>query len=70
MPPGEELYEFACDENNVDRDGGHLGYGPIDLKAYPLNPVAPKKIAQPNSRGSAALNIAPKKLLGSANSLL
>jgi len=43
MPPGEELYEFACDENNVDRDGGHLGYGPIDLKAYPLNPVAPKK---------------------------
>src|SRR6267154_4178106 len=43
MPTGEELYEFACDENNVDRDGGHLGYGPIDLKAYPLNPVAPKK---------------------------
>ena len=43
MPPGEELYEFACDENNVDRDGGHLGYGPIDLKEYPLNPVAPKK---------------------------
>ncbi len=43
MPPGEELYEFACDENNVDRDGGHLGYGPIDLKQYPLNPVAPKK---------------------------
>jgi hypothetical protein len=43
MAPGDELYEFACDENNVDRDGGHLGPGPIDLKAYPLNPVAPKK---------------------------
>ncbi len=43
MPPGEELYEFACDENNIDRDGGHLGYGPLDLKAYPLNPTAPKK---------------------------
>ena len=43
MPPGQELYEFACDENNVDRDGGHLGYGPLDLKAYPLDPKAPKK---------------------------
>jgi hypothetical protein len=43
MPPGEELYEFACDENNVDRDGGHLGYGPLNLKTYPLNPPAPKK---------------------------
>jgi hypothetical protein len=43
MPPGEELYEFACDENNVDRDGGHLGYGPLNLKDYPLDPKAPKK---------------------------
>jgi len=43
MPPGDELYEFACDENNVDRDGGHLGYGPLNLKSYPLNPAAPKK---------------------------
>ena len=43
MAPGDELYEFACDENNVDRDGGQLGYGPLDLRAYPLNPVAPKK---------------------------
>jgi hypothetical protein len=43
MPPGDELYEFACDENNVDRDGGHLGYGPLNLKSYPLNPPAPKK---------------------------
>jgi hypothetical protein len=43
MPPGEELYEFACDENNIDRDGGHLGYGPIDLSKYPLNPKVPKK---------------------------
>ena len=43
MPAGDELYEFACDENNVDRDGGHLGYGPLNLKTYPLNPPAPKK---------------------------
>jgi hypothetical protein len=43
MPPGEELYEFACDENNVDRDGGHLGYGPLNLKDYPLDPKAPTK---------------------------
>ena len=43
MAPGDELYEYACDENNVDRDGGHLGFGPLNLKAYPLNPVAPKK---------------------------
>jgi hypothetical protein len=43
MPPGEELYEMACDENNVDRDGGHLGYGPLDLKNYPLDPKFPKK---------------------------
>ena len=43
MPPGQELYEFACDENNVDRDGGHLGYGPIDVKHYPMNPAPPKK---------------------------
>jgi hypothetical protein len=34
MPPGQELMEFACDENNVDRDGGHLGFGPHDPKAY------------------------------------
>jgi hypothetical protein len=27
----------------VDRDGGHLGYGPLNLKSYPLNPPAPKK---------------------------
>jgi hypothetical protein len=26
----------------VDRDGGHLGYGPLNLKSYPLNPPAPK----------------------------
>jgi len=43
MPPGDELFEFARDENNVDRDGGHLGNGSLDLKAYLLNPVAPKK---------------------------
>jgi hypothetical protein len=43
MPPGEELYEMACDENNIDRDGGHLGYGPLDLKNYPLEPRIPKE---------------------------
>jgi hypothetical protein len=43
MPPGEELYEMACDENNIDRDGGHLGYGPVDLKNYPLEPRIPKE---------------------------
>lgn len=43
MPPGDELYEFACDENNIDRDGGHLGPGPLDLSKYPLNPKVPKK---------------------------
>jgi len=41
MPPGEELYEMACDENNIDRDGGHLGYGPLDLTNYPLEPKIP-----------------------------
>ena len=25
--PGVELMEYACDENNLDRDGGHLGPG-------------------------------------------
>jgi len=44
MEPGQELYEMACDENNVDRDGGHLGYGPLDLKAYPLRPQAPQQL--------------------------
>jgi hypothetical protein len=43
MAPGEELYEMACDENNIDRDGGHLGYGPLDLKNYPLEPKIPPK---------------------------
>jgi hypothetical protein len=30
MPQGQELMEFACDENNIDRNGGHLGFGPHD----------------------------------------
>lgn len=37
MPAGQELMEFACDENNVDREGGHLGYGPHDPKSYKEN---------------------------------
>jgi hypothetical protein len=35
MPKGQELMEFACDENNLDRDGGHLGVGPHQPSAYP-----------------------------------
>ena len=38
MKPGQEVMEFACDENNVDRDGGHLGYGPHQPEAYPAVP--------------------------------
>jgi hypothetical protein len=34
MPAGQELMEFACDENNIDRNGGHLGFGPHDPSAY------------------------------------
>jgi hypothetical protein len=34
MPEGQEIMEFACDENNIDREGGHLGFGPHDPKAY------------------------------------
>jgi len=34
MPAGQEIMEFACDENNIDREGGHLGFGPHDPKAY------------------------------------
>jgi len=37
MPPGQELMEFACDENNVDRDGGHLGVGPHQPEKYGRN---------------------------------
>ena len=50
MAPGQELYEFACDENNVDRDGGHLGYGPLDLKAYPLKPQDAKPLYPAGSK--------------------
>jgi hypothetical protein len=28
MQAGQQPMEFACDENNLDRDGGHLGLGP------------------------------------------
>ena len=34
MPAGQELMEFACDENNIDRNGGHLGFGPHDPAVY------------------------------------
>ena len=34
MPAGQELMEFACDENNIDRDGGHLGVGPHQPGKY------------------------------------
>ena len=29
--PEEELHEYACSENNVDRD--HLGFGPGPIRA-------------------------------------
>ncbi len=28
MPAGQEVMEFACDENNLDREAGRLGFGP------------------------------------------
>ena len=34
MPAGQELMEFACDENNIDRNGGHQGFGPHDPTTY------------------------------------
>jgi hypothetical protein len=34
MPAGQEIMEFACDENNIDRNGGHLGFGPHDPTTY------------------------------------
>jgi hypothetical protein len=34
MPAGQELMEFACDENNIDRNGGHMGFGPHDPTTY------------------------------------
>jgi hypothetical protein len=34
MKPGQELMEFACDENNLDRDQGHLGAGPHQPDKY------------------------------------
>jgi hypothetical protein len=43
MPRGQELMEFACDENNVDRDGGHLGFGPHDPSVYRPKPGADKQ---------------------------
>ena len=43
MQPGQELMEFACDENNLDRDGGHLGFGPHDPSVYRSHPPPEKK---------------------------
>ena len=36
MAPGQELMEFACDENNLDREGGRLGFGPHEPSKYPM----------------------------------
>jgi hypothetical protein len=41
MPPGDELIEFACNENN--KDLGHLGFGPHDPSKYNMNPPPPQK---------------------------
>jgi hypothetical protein len=35
MPPGQQPMEYACDENNLDRDQGRLGFGPHDPSKYP-----------------------------------
>ena len=35
MPPGQEVMEYACDENNLDRDSGRLGFGPHEPSKYP-----------------------------------
>jgi len=41
MPPGEELIEYACNENN--RDLGRLGFGPHDPAVYNVKPPAAKQ---------------------------
>ena len=35
MAPGQEVMEYACDENNLDRDSGRLGFGPHEPAKYP-----------------------------------
>jgi hypothetical protein len=35
MPAGQEVMEYACDENNLDRDSGRLGFGPHEPSKYP-----------------------------------
>ena len=50
MEPGQELYEMACDENNIDRDGGHLGFGPLNLAAYPLDPLKHAALKQAGAK--------------------
>ena len=35
MPAGQEIMEYACDENNLDRDSGRLGAGPHQPGKYP-----------------------------------
>jgi hypothetical protein len=52
--PGEELHEYSCSENNVDRE--HLGFGPGPIRKdgtrgyenpAPLPPPIPRAPAQP-----------------------
>jgi hypothetical protein len=38
MAPGQELMEFAYDENNLDREGGRVGFGPHEPSKYPMSP--------------------------------
>jgi hypothetical protein len=38
MAPGLQPMEYACDENNVSRDGGHLKPGPHEPSKYPPFP--------------------------------
>jgi len=35
MPAGQEIMEYACDENNLDRENGRLGFGPHEPSKYP-----------------------------------
>jgi hypothetical protein len=52
--PGEELHEYSCSENNIDRE--HLGFGPGPIRKdgtrgyenpAPLPPPVPRQPAQP-----------------------
>jgi hypothetical protein len=43
MKPGDRPMEFACDENNLDRDGGHLGLGVVKQSSRSGSPKGANK---------------------------